>query len=102
MPIDIFGRTNNTGERARKSSLGQLYLDPNHFLRHDGSVSASASLDMDGNAIKNLPFPTEQTDAANRDYVDVKIDNLDDELKRYIDEIISEKVNKAVRSALAT
>jgi hypothetical protein len=79
-----------------------LYLDPKYFLKHDGSVSASAPLDMDGNAIKNLPFPTEQTNAANRDYVDVKIDNLDDELKRYIDEIISEKVNKAVRSALAT
>ena len=50
MPIDIFGRTNNTSARAQKST--SLYLDTKHFLRHDGSVSASSSLNMDGNAIK--------------------------------------------------
>jgi hypothetical protein len=95
MPIDIFGRTNNTGARAAQKAPS-LYLDTKHFLRHDGSVPVSSALNMDGNAIKNLPFPAEQTDATNREYVDVKINHLDQELRRYIDRIVSEKVNEAV------
>ena len=90
MPIDIFGRTTNSTARQQKVTL--LYLqDTKHFLRHDGSVSATASLDMSGNAIKNLPFPAEQNDAANREYVDEKINHLDNELRRYIDKIIAER-----------
>lgn len=97
MPIDIFGRTSNTNAKVsqKMSSLG-TYIDTKHFLKHDGSVSASSSINMDGNAIKNLPLPTDQTDAANREYVDEKINHLDDALRRYIDKVISGKVDEAI------
>ena len=95
MPIDIFGRTVDAGARAQKVS--QVYLDMKNFLKHDGSDAATASLDMAGNAIKNLPFPVEHADAVNREYVDTKINNLDGELKEYNDKIVSEKVNDAIK-----
>jgi hypothetical protein len=40
------------------------------YLKADGSVTASAALNMDGNVITNLSDPTDGTDAATKGYVD--------------------------------
>jgi len=39
-------------------------------LNRDGSQAMTGNLDMDGNAIVNVPAPTNGGDAANKDYVD--------------------------------
>jgi len=82
MPVSIFGSTSNTGAE-RKVFTNTIITKP---------------LNMNGNAINNLPFPVLQTDAANREYVHVKINNLDDELKQYIDECVAIQVKKALEN----
>ena len=64
MPVSIFGSTSNTGV-DRKVSRFNVKVEP-----------MGDSLNMTN---KNLPFPDEQTDAANRQYVDDEINYLDDE-----------------------
>ncbi len=81
MPVNIFGSTSNTGANSRVS------------VKYNARDS---TLNMNGKPIKNLPFPSEETDAANKQYVDDKINNLDDELKFYINSVIEEKVKAAV------
>jgi hypothetical protein len=80
MPVSIFGSTSNTGV-DRKVPRYNARAEP---------------INMNGRPIKNLPFPDEQTDAANRRYVDEKINNLDDELKQYINSVIEGKVKAAL------
>ena len=89
MPVSIFGSTSNTGVE-RKVRVGVA------------SEPINALLNMNGKPIKNLPFPDEESDAANKQYVDNKINNLDDELKQYINSVIEEKVNIAVASFTST
>lgn len=92
MPVSIFGTTSNTSSKVTQK-VPSIYLNTNQFLKHDGSVSVTAPLNMSGNTINNLPFPSNRADAANRDYVDTKIDNLDDELRQYIDKRVYEIVD---------
>lgn len=99
MPVDKFGRTSNAGVKSTQK-VPTVYSDAKQFLRHDGSVPATSPFNMDGNAIHNLPFPSKQTDAANREYVDHKINHLEDKILEYIDRLILEKVNIAVGIAM--
>ena len=46
--------------------------------------------------INNLSFPVDKTAAVNRDYVDTKLNHLDEELRYYIDRFITEKVTEVV------
>lgn len=102
MPVSIFGSTSNTGTAERKVRV---------------SEPINAPLNMNGKPIINLPFPDEETNAANKQYVDDKINNLDvelkqyvddkinnldDELKQYINSIIEEKVKIAIASFTPT
>ena len=90
MPVSIFGSTSNTGTAERKVRV---------------SVAAepiNAPLNMNGKPIINLPFPSEETNAANKQYVDDKINNLDDKLKQYINSVIEEKVKIAIASFTPT
>jgi hypothetical protein len=98
MPIDVFGRTSSTSNPTQK--VPTLYLDTKHFLRHDGTVPATSTLDMAGNTIKNLPLPVESTDAANREYVNTKISNLDAELREYIEEYVTRKVTEIFQNSI--
>ena len=82
MPVDIFGRMSNTVVNTRIASINYSTRD--------------STLNMNGKPIKNLPFPNEETDAANKQYVDDKINNLDAELKQFINSVVEEKVNAAV------
>lgn len=96
MPIDIFGRTSNIEPKvSQKTSMSS---DTKYFLRHDGSVSATVPLNMDGNAVRNLPFPSSKTDAANREYVDTKINNLEAKMREYIDKIVSDRLTAAIKN----
>jgi len=96
MPVSIFGSTSNTslGGAERK-----VFMNTKDFVKYD---AVTESLNMNGNAINNLPVPVLQTDAANRQYVDAKINNLDDELKQYINSVIAECVANQVKTALET
>ena len=70
MPVDKFGKT-DVGTMQRIVSGGVTLSQINNtFLRRDGENTASADIDMDGKAIKNLSLPDKQTDAANKQYVD--------------------------------
>jgi hypothetical protein len=57
---------------------------------------------MAGNTIKNLPFPVEPTYAASREYVNTKINNLDAELREYIEERVNRKVTEMLRNYLGS
>ena len=75
MPVSIFGSTSNTGVDRKVSRF---------------NARAEPIGNMNGRPIKNLPFPDEQTDTANRQYVD-------DELKQYSNSVIEEKVKTAIK-----
>jgi len=50
--------------------------DGANFLKKDGSVTMTGSLNMGSQLITNVQTPSTGTDAANRDYVDTSISNL--------------------------
>jgi len=49
------------------------YPGEGHFIQADGTVNMHADLDLDGNKIVNVEYPTDDGDAANKKYVDDQI-----------------------------
>lgn len=80
MNVDKFGC-------AYKS--GAVRESPISFLLGLKTHRKGEALDMENHTIRNLRDPSLGTDAATRRYVDEKINNLEEEIKRYIDEKMS-------------
>ena len=59
-----------------KSSLGGAIarVGLSEFLATDGSNKMDAQLDMDGFSVVNVPLPTSDGDAVNKQYVDMSLD----------------------------
>ena len=79
MPVDKFGRMSDT--KTKDTGVSLTYIN-NNYVRSDGGTPLSGSLDMRFNKLVNLHKPTEQYDAATKDYVD------------YIEKEIREKLEK--------
>ena len=79
MPVDKFGRMSDT--KTKDTGVSLTYIN-NNYVRSDGSTPLTGSLDMRFNKLVNLHKPTEQYDAATKDYVD------------YIEKKIKEKLEK--------
>ena len=73
MPVDKFGRMSDTKTKDTRVSL--TYIN-NNYVRSDGSTPLTGSLDIRFNKLVNLHKPTEQYDAATKDYVDYKVETL--------------------------
>ena len=66
--------------RFSRSATNKTYVDTeiakipqintSQFIRKDGTVAMNANLDLGGNKISNLKTPTNDTDAANKSYID--------------------------------
>ena len=85
MPVDKFGRMSDT--KTKNTGVSLTYIN-NNYVRSDGSTPLTGSLDMRFNKLVNLHKPTEQYDAATKDYVD------------YIEKEIREKLEKEIREKL--
>ena len=91
MPIDKFGKSSFIKEQP---TISITQFAGGKFLKH------STPLNMEYHPIKNLPFPTDDNDAANRRYVDDKVDHLEDLIKKYIDRKFAyefEKYNSLIK-----
>ena len=73
MPVDKFGRMSDT--KTKDSGVSLTYIN-NNYVRSDGGTPLTGSLDMRFNKLVNLHKPTEQYDAATKDYVDYKVETL--------------------------
>ena len=67
MPVDKFGRMSDT--KTKDTGVSLTYIN-NNYVRSDGETPLTGSLDMRFNKLVNLHKPTEQYDAATKDYVD--------------------------------
>ena len=85
MPVDKFGRMSDT--KTKDTGVSLTYIN-NNYVRSDGGTPLTGSLDMRFNKLVNLHKPTEQYDAATKDYVD------------YIEKEIREKLEKEIREKL--
>ena len=85
MPVDKFGRMSDT--KTKDTGVSLTYIN-NNYVRSDGGTPLSGSLDMRFDKLVNLHKPTEQYDAATKDYVD------------YIEKEIKEKLEKEIKEKL--
>lgn len=70
MPVDKFGRTDATNSTRVISGGITLSQANNAFLRRDGGNAATANISLDSHKLINVSDPTNNKDAANKEYVD--------------------------------
>jgi len=71
MPVDVFGRTDFASDSTHVISQGINTKQANDtFLRRDGGNVASSDIDLDSHKLVNVADPTNDKDAANKEYVD--------------------------------
>ena len=93
MPVDKFGRMSDT--KTKDTGVSLTYIN-NNYVRSDGSTPLTGSLDMRFNKLVNLHKPTEQYDAATKDYVDY----VEKEIKEKFKKEIKEKLEKEIKEKL--
>ena len=93
MPVDKFGRMSDT--KTKDTGVSLTYIN-NNYVRSDGGTPLNGSLDMRFNKLVNLHKPTEQYDAATKDYVDY----IEKEIKEKFKKEIKEKLEKEIREKL--
>ena len=71
MPVDVFGRTDFAKDSTRVISRGIDIQQANKvFLRRDGENAAESDINLDSHKLINVADPTDNKDAANKEYVD--------------------------------
>ena len=93
MPVDKFGRMSDT--KTKDTGVSLTYIN-NNYVRSDGGTPLSGSLDMRFNKLVNLHKPTEQYDAATKDFVDYN----EKEIKEKLEKEIKEKLEKEIKEKL--
>ena len=93
MPVDKFGRMSDT--KTKDTGVSLTYIN-NNYVRSDGGTPLTGSLDMRFNKLVNLHKPTEQYDAATKDYVDY----IEKEIKEKFKKEIKEKIEKEIKEKL--
>ena len=83
MPVDKFGRMSDT--KTKDTGVSLTYIN-NNYVRSDGGTPLTGSLDMSFNKLVNLHKPTEQYDAATKDYVDCIEKEIREKFKKEIKE----------------
>ena len=67
MPVDKFGRMSDT--KTKDTGVSLTYIN-NNYVRSDGGIPLSGSLDMKGNTIYNVADPVNPQDVVTKEYVD--------------------------------
>ena len=67
MPVDKFGRMSDT--KTKDTGVSLTYIN-NNYIRSDGGIPLSGSLDMRGNTIYNVADPVNPQDVVTKEYVD--------------------------------
>ena len=93
MPVDKFGRMSDT--KTKDTGVSLSYIN-NNYVRSDGETPLRGSLDMRFNKVVNLHKPTEQYDAATKDYVDY----VEKEIREKLEKEIKEKLEKEIKEKL--
>jgi hypothetical protein len=70
------GAIDNSKVAAGAGIVSTKLADGANFIKKDGSVTMTGSLNMGSQTITNVATPSAGTDAANRNYVDTAISNL--------------------------
>jgi hypothetical protein len=72
MVVDKFGRTDNASSSSNYVVSGGITPSQatNTFLRRDGGNTATADINLDSHRLVNVADPTNNKDAANKEYVD--------------------------------
>ena len=67
MPVDKFGRMSDTKTKDTVVSLTYIH---NNYIRSDGTTPVSGSINMNGNALYNVPDTVNPQDVATKEYAD--------------------------------
>ena len=67
MPVDKFGRMSDT--KTRDTGVSLTYIN-NNYVRSDGSIPDTGSIDMKGNTLTNVSDPVNPQDVATKHYAD--------------------------------
>ena len=67
MPVDKFGRMSDA--KTRDTGMSLTYIN-NNYVRSDGGISVSGSIDMRGNTLYNVSDPVNPQDVATKEYAD--------------------------------
>ena len=67
MPVDKFGRMSDA--KTKDTSVSLTYIN-NNYIRSDGGMSVSGSIDMRGNTLYNVSDPVNPQDVATKEYAD--------------------------------
>ena len=67
MPVDKFGRKSDA--KTRDTGVSLTYIN-NNYIRSDGGTPVSASINMNGNTLYNVPDPVNPQDVATKKYTD--------------------------------
>ena len=70
------GAINDAKVAAGAAIASSKLADGSNFVKKDGSVAMTGSLNMGSQAITNVATPSTGTDAANRNYVDTAISTV--------------------------
>ena len=67
MPVDKFGRMSDT--KTKDTGVSLTYIN-NNYIRSDGGIPVTGSIDMNGNTLRNVAEPVQSQDVATKDYAD--------------------------------
>ena len=67
MPVDNFGRMSDA--KTKDTGVSLTYIN-NNYIRSDGGIPVSGSIDMRGNTLYNVSDPVNPQDVATKEYAD--------------------------------
>ena len=67
MPVDKFGRMSDA--KTRDTGVLLTYIN-NNYIRSNGSIPVSGSIDMKGNTLNNVSDPVNPQDVTTKEYAD--------------------------------
>ena len=76
--LEAYKTSNGTEITNIKSNITDLQNAQSSYLKHDGSVALTGDLSAGTHKITNIGAPTEQGDAANKQYVDTEVQKAKD------------------------
>ena len=67
MPVDKFGRMSDA--KTKDTGVSLTYIN-NNYIRRDGDIPVSGSINMNGNTLFNVSNPVNPQDVATKEYAD--------------------------------
>lgn len=95
------GAVNDSKIGAGANIASSKLADGANFIKKDGSVAFTGNQSMGGNLLTNVSTPSSGTDAANRNYVDTAISNLNSLFKTKGSTRVATTINGTLSTAFA-